>query len=199
MTPAKFWPKRAFPTFLRKQIKTKYPETSGCSCQFLCSCRLRWHHSWIHSWIHSPAGHSHNPTTAPLQITQSPGAGDSGMCPGGFGMCPEKETPPLPWAAAPGLCHPPQQEFLSHAGGTPCVIIYGHCSLACSEKSLTPSSDPAWKYSYTLMGSPLSLPFSRPTRPSPAVSPHMKDAPAPCSHHLKLFIATLHELFGVET
>lgn len=45
-----------------------------------------------------------------LKITESqnswgagtPGAGDTGTCPGGFGM-----TPGPPRAAVPGLCHPP--------------------------------------------------------------------------------------------
>ncbi|XP_072790103.1 uncharacterized protein [Taeniopygia guttata] len=45
---------------------------------------------------------------APLEIIQagSPRGGDTGTCPGGFGMSPERETPQSPWAAVPVLCQP---------------------------------------------------------------------------------------------
>lgn len=59
---------------------------------------------------------SQNPRTAGVARAGSSGAGATGTCPGGFGMSPDRDTPHLPWAADPELCHPHEEKFFPHVG-----------------------------------------------------------------------------------
>lgn len=92
----------------------------GDLCQCLAVLVVKTEEDGFHQYqykSHNPWGWKGAPEaiqSKPLAKAGSPGANDTGICPGGFGISPERETPPLPWAAVPGLCHPPGQAALPH-------------------------------------------------------------------------------------